>query len=109
MDSLSVIIIGVILLVIFDVYLLHRLRKKRRNDFKLVIEKGVIVENRGAVPAEFLYDVQQLARMHKTETLIINGREINSRAPKLDFLGTISPELQHKIEHALQLSLQERH
>lgn len=106
MDTLVVIIIGVIFLLILDVFFIHRIRKKRRNDFKLVIEKGIIVESNGSVPAEFLYDIQQLARMHKPETLIINGRDISSRAPKLEFLGTISPELQLKIEQSLQLSLQ---
>jgi len=106
MDTLSVIIIGVIVLLFFDGYFIHRIRKKRRNDFKLVIEKGIIVESKGSAPAEFLYDIQQLARIYKPENLIINGRDICSHKPKLEFLGTINPELQLKIEQSLQLSLQ---
>ena len=105
MDTLSVIIVGVILLLIFDVFFIFHVRRKRQSGFKLVIEKGIIVENKGAVPAEFLYDVQQLARMYKPESLIINGRDINSQ-PKLEILGSYSQELRHKIEKALELSLQ---
>ena len=107
MDTLPVIIIGVIVLLIFDGYFIYRIRKKRCNDFKLVIEKGIIVESKGFVPAEFLYDIQQLARIYKPENLIINGRDISSHKPKLEFLGTINPELQLKIEQSLQLSMQE--
>lgn len=106
MDTLSVIILGVVLLLIFDVFFIFHVRKKRQGSFKLVIEKGIIVENKGTVPAEFLYDIQQLSRMYKPENLIINGRDINSSHPKLDFMGNINPELQGKIEHSLQLSLQ---
>lgn len=106
MDTLSVIILGVVLLLIFDVFFIFHVRKKRQGSFKLVIEKGIIVENKGTVPAEFLYDIQQLSRMYKPENLIINGRDIHSSHPKLDFMGNINPELQGKIEHSLQLSLQ---
>ena len=105
MDTLNVIIIGVILLLIFDVFFIFHVRRKRQSSFKLVIEKGFIVENNGAVPAEFLYDVQQLARMYKPESLIINGRNIKSQ-PKLEILGSYNQELRNKIEKALELSLQ---
>ncbi|MCN4145298.1 MAG: hypothetical protein LC437_09900 [Thiohalomonas sp.] len=53
MDTLTVIIIGVVILLIFDVFLIHHVRKKRKGSFKLVIENGVITENKGNVPSEF--------------------------------------------------------
>ena len=106
MDTLSVIIIGVLVLLIFDAFLIFHIRKKRRGSFKLVIEKGVITENNGNVPAEFLYDIQQLARISKPDSLIINGSGIAGIAPVLEFRGNISPELRAKIEHSLTLSLQ---
>ncbi len=106
MDILSIIIIGVVVLLIADSFLIYYVRRKRRGSFKLVIEKGIIIENNGNVPAEFLYDIQQLARMSKPESLIINGSGIESSEPKLEFMGNISFELREKIEHALSLSLQ---
>ena len=106
MDTLTVIILGVILLLIFDVFFIAHIRKKRQGNFKLVIEKGIIVENKGNVPPEFLYDVQQLARMYKPENLIINGHGVKGSEPELQFMGTITSELQSKIEHSLKLSLQ---
>jgi len=106
MDSLTVIIIGVVLLLIVDAYLLYRIRKKRQGSFKLVIEKGKITKNIGHVPAEFLYDIQQLTRMNKLENLIINGSGLPGHASRLEFRGNISPELQDKIKHSLSLSQQ---
>ncbi len=106
MDTLTVIIIGVSLLLIFDGFLIHHRRQKRKDSFKLVIEKGVITKNDGTIPAEFLYDVQQLSRINKPDALIINGSNISSDTPKLEFKGVISPELQKKIEQSLVLSLQ---
>ena len=106
MDTLTVIILGVSILLIVDGILIYRVRKKRKDCFKLVIEKGVITENTGDIPSEFLYDIQQLSRINKPDTLIINGTSISSDAPKLEFKGVISPELQKKIERSLILSLQ---
>ena len=106
MDTSTIIISGVILLLIFDVYFIYHIRKKRQGSFKLVIDKGIIKENKGHVPAEFLYDVQQLARINKPESLIINGSGITGSEPKLKFRGNISTELQEKFENSLTLSLQ---
>ncbi len=106
MSTLLVIIIGVVILLIFDALLIGHVRKKRQGQFKLVIEKGVITENIGQVPSEFLYDVQQLARINKPDSLIINASDTNSAEPKLDFLGSIDDNLKQKIRHSLQLSLQ---
>jgi hypothetical protein len=100
MDTLPVIIIGVIILLII------RIRNKRKNSFKLIIEKGIIIKHSENVPSEFLYDVQQLARINKPDSLIINGSEILSKSPKLEFNGIFSPDLQSKIERSLRLSLQ---
>ena len=57
MDTLTVIIIGVLVLLIFDAFLINHLRKKRKDSFKLVIEKGIITQNNGNIPSEFLYDI----------------------------------------------------
>ena len=105
MDTLTVIIIGVLILLIFDAFLINHLRKKRKDAFKLVIEKGIITKNDGNIPAEFLYDIQQLSRINKPDALIINGSNISSDEPKLEIKGVISPELQKKIKHSLVLSL----
>lgn len=106
MDILSIIIIGVVVLLVADSCLIYYVRRKRRGSFKLVIEKGIIIENNGNVPSEFLYDIQQLARMSKPDSLIINGSGIETNDPKLEFLGNISVELKEKIEHSLTVSLQ---
>ncbi len=106
MDTLTIIIIGVAVLLVFDALLILHIRKKPRNTFKMIIEKGVIVKNEGDIPSEFLYDVQQLVRMYKPENVIIYATEINTSEPKLEFRGGIEPELQLKIERALQLSIQ---
>ncbi|MCK5664167.1 MAG: hypothetical protein KAI17_11810 [Thiotrichaceae bacterium] len=106
MNTLTVIIIGVLILLIFDAFLIYYVRKKRKGSFKLVIEKGVITENRGNVPSEFLYDIQQLARINKPDSLIINGSGITGNDPKLEFLGVIDPELRTKMQQSLIISLQ---
>ncbi len=106
MDTLTVIIIGVSILLIFDAFLIYYVRKKRKGSFKLVIEKGVITENRGNVPSEFLYDIQQLARINKPDSLIINGSGITGNDLKLEFLGVIDPELRTKMQQSLIISLQ---
>ena len=108
MDTLSVIIIGVVVLLVADGFLIHYVRRKRKGSFKLVIEKGIITENNGNIPAEFLYDIQQLSRMSKPDSLIINGSGIESREPRLEFLGNISVELKEKIRHSLMISLQKK-
>lgn len=107
MDTLTVIIIGVLVLLIFDAFLINHLRKKRKDSFKLVIEKGIITQNNGNIPSEFLYDIQQLSRINKPDALIINGSNISSDEPKLEIKGVISPELQKKIEYSLVLSLKQ--
>ncbi|MCU7939188.1 MAG: hypothetical protein KZQ64_12745 [gamma proteobacterium symbiont of Bathyaustriella thionipta] len=106
MDTLTVIISGVVILLIFDAFLIYYVRKKRKGSFKLVIEKGVITENQGNIPSEFLYDIQQLARINKPDSLIINGSGLTTNDPKLEFLGVIDPQLQIKMEQSLVLSLQ---
>lgn len=106
MDTLTVIIIGVLILLIFDAFLIYHVRKKRKGSFKLVIESGVITENKGNVPSEFLYDIQQLARINKPDSLVVNGSGITGNNPKLEILGLIEPELKIKIEQSLVLSLQ---
>jgi hypothetical protein len=106
MDTLSVIIIGVIVVLIFDVYFIVHIRKKRQGMFKLVIEKGLVVEHQGNVPSEFLYDIQQLARIYKPDSLILNGSGINTSSPELKILGQLNEELKSKIERSLKLSLQ---
>lgn len=106
MDTLTVIIIGVLLILIVDAFLIYHVRKKRKDSFKLIIEQGVITKNSGNIPSEFLYDVQQLSRINKPDALIINASEVSSGKPKLEFKGVITPELQQKIEQSLSLSLQ---
>ncbi len=106
MDTLTIIIIGVTALLIFDVFLIRHLRKKNKDRFKLVIEDGVITKNDGNVPSEFLYDIQQLSRINKPDTLIIYGDDVSSGKPTLEIKGLISPELKKKIEESLTLSLQ---
>jgi len=107
MDTLSVIIVVVLVLLLADAFLIYYIRRKRKGQFKLVIEKGVIAENIGDVPAEFLYDIQQLFRISKPKSLIINGIGINSSDPKLTFVGHISEDLKNKMKHSLKLSLQD--
>ena len=106
MDTLTVIIIGVVILLIFDALLIIHLKRKKKDRFKLIIEKGIITKDEGNIPSEFLYDVQQLSRINKPDALIINGSHILSSNPKLEFKGIISPELKIKIEDSLKLSLQ---
>ncbi|MCU7833862.1 MAG: hypothetical protein KZQ83_01320 [gamma proteobacterium symbiont of Taylorina sp.] len=108
MDILSIIIIGVAALLLADGFLIHYVRKKRKGSFKLVIEKGIITENQGNIPSEFLYDIQQLSRMSKPDSLIINGSGIESSEPSLEFLGNISVDLKEKIKHSLTISLQKK-
>ena len=105
MNTLTI-IIGVGILLIFDAFLIYYVRKKRKGSFKLVIEKGVITENKGNIPSEFLYDIQQLARINKPDSLVVNGSGITGNEPKLEILGFIEPELKTKIEQSLVLSLQ---
>ncbi len=105
MDTLTVIIIGVSILLIFDFLLIHHLRKKRRDSFKVIVEQAKVTKNEGNTPSEFLYDIQQLARIHNVDALIINGSNISSDSPDLEIKGVVSPELQKKIKHSLELSL----
>ena len=104
MDTLTIIIVGVIILLTFDAFFIFYIRRKRQGQFKIIIEKGVIIKNEGNIPSEFLYDVQQLVRMYKPENVIINGSGIKSGEPKMEIRGVIEPQLQEKIEQALKLS-----
>lgn len=106
MDTLTVIIIGVSILLIFDAFLIVHLRKKRQDSFKIIVENAKVIDTSGNTPSEFLYDIQQLARINNIDTLILNGSSISSGEPKLEIRGVISAELQKKIEHSLELSLQ---
>ena len=105
MDTLIIIIIGVTILLIFDGFLIQHLRKKRRDSFKVIVEQAKVTQNIGNTPPEFLYDIQQLARINNIDTLIINGSDISSDDPKMELKGIISSELQKKIEQSLELSL----
>lgn len=106
MDSLSIIIAGIVLLLVIDFFIIRQIRKKRQGSFKIVIEKGRISETKGNPPSEFLFDIQQLARMFHTETLIINGQGTHGKSPSLNFVGNINPQLRQKIDQAFHLSLQ---
>lgn len=106
MNTLSLIIMGVSIALIVDALLIYHLRKKRKDSFKLVVEKGIITKNTGNTPSEFLYDIQQLSRINKPDALIINGSKLSSGIPELEIKGVISPELKKKIEQSLLLSLQ---
>jgi len=106
MNTLSIIITGVIILLLFDIFLMRHIRKKRKGQFKLVIEKARVIETQGEPPSEFLYDLQQLARINNIEALIINGKNINTTSPDLEFLGNIEHQLKQKLVHSLTLSLQ---
>ena len=99
---------GVAALFLADAFLIHFVRKKRKGSFKLVIEKGIVTENIGNVPPEFLSDIQQLFRLSKPDSLIINGSGIATNKPRLEFLGNISVELKDKIERSLTISLQKK-
>jgi len=105
MDTLTVIIIGVTILLIFDALLIQHLRKKKKDSFKVIVEQAKVTKNVGNTPPEFLYDIQQLARINHIDTLIINGSNISSEDPKMEIKGAVSPELKQKIEHSLELSL----
>ncbi|MCW8932834.1 MAG: DUF3634 family protein [Gammaproteobacteria bacterium] len=106
MDTLTIIIVGVSAILIFDAFLIFHLKKKRKDSFKIIVEKAKVTQNTGNTPPEFLYDIQQLARINNVDTLIINGSKISSGSPNLEVKGNISQELQEKIEHSLELSLQ---
>ncbi len=105
MNTLTVIIIGVTALLIFDAFLIHHLRKKKKDSFKVIVEQAKVTQNIGNTPPEFLYDIQQLARINNIDALIINGSNISSDEPKLELKGIINSELQKKIEQSLELSL----
>ncbi len=78
---------------------------RRQGSFKIVIENGVITSHSESIPSEFLYDVQQIARIEKLQYLIIKGSGIKTSSPKLFFQGEISPQLQEKFSQSLTLSL----
>ncbi|WP_198266497.1 hypothetical protein [sulfur-oxidizing endosymbiont of Gigantopelta aegis] len=106
MDTLTVIIIGVTVLLILDFFLISYLRKKRKDRFKIIIEEGIITQNSEHIPSEFLYDLQQLSRINKPDILIINGSGLLSKQPEMEFKGNASDDLKEKIKQSLILSLQ---
>lgn len=105
MNTLTVIIIGVTILLIFDAFLIRHLRNKRKDSFKVIVEQAKVTKNVGNTPPEFLYDIQQLARINDIDTLIINGSNLSSESPEMELKGIVSPELKQKIERSLELSL----
>ena len=97
--------IGFSLLLLF-VYLFYRIKKRLHESFKIVIENGYIAFRTDNVPAEFLYDVQQIARIEKLPALVIIGTGLKTDSPQLIFKGDLSAQLKQKIQHSLMLSLQ---
>ena len=93
------------LLLLLTVFLGYR-KKRLQEGFKLVLENGLITSRTGTVPPEFLYDVQQIARIEKLQYLVIKGVGIKHSAPQLIFKGELSPQLREKFQHSLMLSLQ---
>jgi len=78
---------------------------KKKASFTLIIEKGIITDRNGDIPSEFLYDIQQLARMNKPEKLVLKGYGITTNQPELKISGIIDKQLKSKMEHSLSLSL----
>ncbi len=105
MNTLTVIIVGISLLLIFDFFLIRHLRKKKKDRFKVVVEQAKVTDTSGNIPSEFLYDIQQLARIHNIDALIINGSQVPSKTPELELKGLISSEIKEKIHHSLELSI----
>jgi len=96
-------IVVILILILLIAVLIYNNKKA---DFKLIIEKGVITERSGDIPSEFLYDIQQLARMNKPEKLLLKGYGITTNQPELKISGMIDKQLKSKMEYSLSLSLQ---
>ena len=97
------IISGIFILMLLVGLLIY---KNKKASFKIIIEKGVITERNGDVPSEFLYDIQQLARINKPEKLVLKVYGIANNKPELKITGVIDEQLKTKMEQSLILSLQ---
>ena len=97
------IISSIFILILFVGLLIY---KNKKANFKLIVEKGVITERSGDIPSEFLYDIQQLARINKPEKFVLKGYGITDNKPELNIIGMIDIELKIKMEQSLILSLQ---
>ncbi len=96
----------IIIIAIFILFIIRVLYKYHKNSFKVIIEKGKVTETYGDIPSEFLYDMQQLARIHQSDALILYGRGIKNNHPKLKISGVVDTQLKTKMEQSLILSLQ---
>jgi len=104
MSFASALVIIVILLLFDAVFFGFLLKRKRRVVFTLLIEEGAIKSHEGDIPSEFLFDVEQLSRMHKPGNIRITGRKCHERV-YLEFSGPLPDELKEKYRDALNLAL----
>lgn len=103
--SLLLFLTGVVVILLM-LYGAYWSKKKQQGLFKIVIDNGYITSRTETVPAEFLYDVEQIARIEKLSHLVINGVGIKTSSPRLIFKGELSRQLREKFQKALTLSLQ---
>lgn len=106
MTLASALLIIVILLAFDAVFFGLLLRRKRRILFSILIEEGVIKSHDGDIPAEFLFDVEQLSRMYKPSNIKISGKRNRDGSSYLEFSGPMPEELREKYRQALDVSLQ---
>lgn|GEM_PF-2017191 len=103
--SFTYAIIIIVLLLLFDAVFLGLLRSRRRRVvFSFLIEEGIITHYEGDIPAEFLFDVEQLSRMYKPGNIKITGKRLR-QSIVLDFSGPMPEELKEKYRNALAVSL----
>jgi hypothetical protein len=103
--SLLLFLTGVVVILLM-LYGAYWSRKKQQGVFKIIIENGYISSHTEIVPAEFLYDVEQIARIEKLPRIVINGVGIKTSSPRLIFKGELSQQLREKFQQSLTLSLQ---
>ena len=103
MNTMMLLIGSIFILILLIGLLIY---KNTKASFKLIIEKGIITERSGDIPSEFLYDIQQLARINKPEKLLLKGCGITANKPELKITGVIDEQLKTKMEQSLILSLQ---
>jgi len=101
MNSIMIVIIVILILFIAFAFYQHK-----RNFFKVIIEKGKVTATYGDISSEFLYDMQQLARIHQADALILYGHDLHNTPPKLKISGIIDSQLKTKMDQSLILSLQ---
>jgi len=103
MNTMMLIISSIFILILLAGLLIYNNKKA---SFKIIIEKGVITERSADIPSEFLYDIQQLARINKPAKLVLKVYGITDNKPELKITGEIDLELKIKMEQSLILSLQ---